>query len=409
MRTLATFLVLFLLVAESFGQIKFEKGYLINNDHQRIECWIKNLEWKNNPTEFSYKLTESAAPVEGNLATVREFGIANYSKFVNAMVKIDRQIKPVVGAKNELTPDWTRERLFLKVILEGKAKLYSYDDNKLKRFFYSLNDTLVTQLVYLETLKGTTLVKNTSYQQQLWSSVKAPNATMNSIKEVDYTQKDLSEYFKTYNEALGGTNTEIIPEKKGSYFNLKLVPGFNSSSVSTSMVVDATNAKSKVDFGSKSGFQAGLEAELIVPFNKYRWGILFEPTFQSYSSDATGKYGSSTIKYSAVDFPIGLRYYFPVNEHTSVFLNGFVIPGFAINLNSNVGYYVHFSNTNDSKTLDLKSSASAALGGGVEFNRVSLEARYYTNRNLLDGQAIGTADYSRFSIVLGYKFVKTRF
>ena len=408
MRTLTTFLVLFLFAIASFGQMEFEKGYLITKDHQRIECFIKNQEWKDNPEEFSYKLTKSGVTQKGKLGSVQEFSIPGSFKFVNADVKIDRQLKPTIGLKNELTPVWSQERLFLKVLQEGKAKLYSYDNNKLKRFFYSLSDTSINQLVYLETLNGFTLIKNTSYQQQLWGNLKAPNATMNSIKEINYTQKDLESYFKTYNESFGGPVQEINKEKRGSYFNLKFAPGINSSSVTTSMVVDATNLKSKVDFGSKTGFQAGLEAELIVPINKYHWGILFEPTYLSYSGEAQGKYGLSSISYKAVEFPIGLRYYFPINENTKIFLNGFVNPGFAINLNSNIGYFEYFSIPNDPKTVNIKTSANAALGGGIEFNRFSLEARYYTNNNLLNGQSIGNADYSRFTLALGYKFLKTR-
>ncbi len=409
MRTLTTFLILLTISLASLGQINYEKGYLINNDRKRVDCLIKNEEWKNNPSEFSYKLTPSSAPVVGNLATVREFGLNGSYKYVNANVKIDLQTKPAIGPKNELISVWTRERLFLKVLQEGKAKLYSYDNNKLERFFYSLNDTAVIQLIYLETLNGQTLIKNTGYQQQLWSSVKAPNATMNSIKEINYTQKDFENYFRTFNESFGSVVQETSQVKKKSYFNLKLSPGLNSSSVSMSNVVDYQNQKSNTDFGSKMSFGIGLEAELILPVNKYRWGIVFEPSYQSYKGEGKGVYGPSNINYSSVVFPIGLRYYIPLNEKTKVFLNGFLVPGFAVNMNSTVDYYTYFSNVKEMKSVDISSSGNAAVGGGIEYKRFSLEARYYTNRNLLKDQPSESADYGNFSVVLGYKFLKTRF
>ena len=89
MRTLTALLLLFFFVAESFGQ-KYEKGYFVNNDNERIECLMKKKDWKINPTEFSYKLDESAAPLEGDVNSVKEFGMANSCKFINADVKIDR-------------------------------------------------------------------------------------------------------------------------------------------------------------------------------------------------------------------------------------------------------------------------------------------------------------------------------
>ena len=54
MKSLTVIMLLFLIVTESFGQIKYEKGYFINNENKKIECLIKNKDWKNNPSEFSY-------------------------------------------------------------------------------------------------------------------------------------------------------------------------------------------------------------------------------------------------------------------------------------------------------------------------------------------------------------------
>ena len=413
MKTHATLLILFLIATATFGQMEFEKGYLITSDSQRKECLIKNEEWKNNPTEFTYKLSKSASPETGDLKSVKEFSITNTCKYVNANVKIDLQTKPAISAKNEVIPVWTRENLFLKVLLEGKANLYSYDFNKVKRFFYSLNDTSVIQLTYLEALDGFTLIKNTGYHQQLWSGVKAPNATMNSIKAITYTEKDLSAYFREYNSSFGGSSTELAKAKRKPYFNLKLTPGLNSSGVEmntvvSNKIVDKKYEQDNINFGNQLNFRMGLEAELILPFNKYHWGILFEPTYQSFSGEAPGTYGLSSISYQTIEFPIGLRYYFPVNENSRVFLNGFLIPGFVIDINSSISYYFKDSSSPYIKTPDIESATSAALGAGVEFKKFSLETRYYTNRNLLANRSLEYADYSRFSVVLGYKFLKTR-
>jgi len=409
MKTLTTLLLLTTIALASFGQLEFEKGYLITSDSQRKDCLIKNEEWKNNPTEFTYKLNESAAPVTGDLKSVSEFGITNTCKYVNANVKIDLQTKPSVGTKNDVIPVWSQERLFLKVLLEGKAKFYSYDAGKLKRFFYSLNDTSIIQLTYLEAYVNSSLIKNTSYQQQLWGNVKAPKATMTSIKAIGYNEKDLTAYFRDYNSSFGGSTTELTQTKRKSYFNLKATPGLNSSSVEMSTVVNSSNLQEKINFDNQLSFRMGLEAELILPFNKYHWGILFEPTYQSYSGEAVNTYdGLSTIDYQAIEFPIGLRYYFPISENTRVFLNGFVIPGFVIDLNSGISYYFKDANPAKQRSVDIESASSASLGAGVEYKRFSLETRYYTTRNLYNHSS-EYADYSRFAVVLGYKFVKMKF
>jgi len=103
-----------------------------------------------------------------------------------------------------------------------------------------------------------------------------------------------------------------------------------------------------------------------------------------------------------------LRYYLPISENTRVFLNGFLIPGFVIDMNSGISYYFKDSNVYQ-KPADIESSSNASLGAGLEYKRFSLEARYYTTRNLLNNSASEYADYSRFSFILGYKFMKMKF
>ena len=38
-----------------FAQINFEKGYIITERGNRLEVFIKNEDWKNNPTSIDYK------------------------------------------------------------------------------------------------------------------------------------------------------------------------------------------------------------------------------------------------------------------------------------------------------------------------------------------------------------------
>jgi hypothetical protein len=56
-KILATILITILSV-NCYAQISFEKGYYINNEEQRVECEIKNLDWKNNPKEFQFRVSE---------------------------------------------------------------------------------------------------------------------------------------------------------------------------------------------------------------------------------------------------------------------------------------------------------------------------------------------------------------
>ena len=52
------FLVFPILATNCCAQISFEKGYYIDNSNQKVDCLIKNVDWKNNPTSFEYKLSD---------------------------------------------------------------------------------------------------------------------------------------------------------------------------------------------------------------------------------------------------------------------------------------------------------------------------------------------------------------
>lgn len=200
MKTIASLFILFFVAFTAFGEAQFQRGYLIGKDGKKVECFIKNTGWTANPSEINYKLDLSGKTQKGDLSSIREFGIYDNCKYINAHVKIDRSTKPTPGAKNELAPVWKEEDLFLKVVLEGKANLYEYADRKVIRFFYSIDNKAITPLIYKEIYNGLSVIKNTDYRQQLWDKIRVQKATFDMIKGIEYTSNDLTDYFKTYNE-----------------------------------------------------------------------------------------------------------------------------------------------------------------------------------------------------------------
>lgn len=273
MKTLLTFLILFTIGTVSYGQIKYEKGYFINTDNKKIECLIKNNHWKFNPTEFTYKLEGSGESQTGDVNSVQEFAIYNYYKFVSADVKIDRSANPKTTIATEKEPLWQQEKLFLKVLVEGKANLYVFDDSNLQRFFYSVDDKPINQLVYKEYRVDMSLVKNTTFRQQIWEDLQYRDSNMNDVKNINYNAQDLEAYFRAYNQSFGNTITEIRPPVKKSYFNVKIAPGINFSSGGMSIPVTQEQRINQVSYAANQAFRIGVEGEWLLPLNKPNWSI----------------------------------------------------------------------------------------------------------------------------------------
>ncbi|MEM9681486.1 MAG: hypothetical protein AAF901_14280, partial [Bacteroidota bacterium] len=58
------YLVVLFSVYTASSQVNYELGYIIDNSGNRIECFIKNLGWYNNPSEISYKLDLGSSSIQ---------------------------------------------------------------------------------------------------------------------------------------------------------------------------------------------------------------------------------------------------------------------------------------------------------------------------------------------------------
>ena len=402
MKTKILTFILFLIAAYSFGQISFEKGYFISNDNRRVECLIKNSDWKDNPNEIIFMKKDSGKSEIGNISFIKEFGIYGYSRFVRANVQIDRSSNETNKLTDEKNPDWSMEQLFLKVVLDGKASLFSFEDGNLKRFFYSVADNSISQLIFNRYLvnNSDTIAYNNRFRQQLWMNVRCSNTSMGTLENLNYNQNDLEKYFTNYSKCFGDSIVKYENKKQRDVFNLKVAAGLNMASLSTSnSMFNSRNA----DFGSNLSFLLGIESEFIFPFKMNKWSLIIEPTFQYFNSKVNLKFETVAVKYSSVDLPIGIRYYFFLNQELKVFLNGLYISNFNYNFNSKL----HFGDTYFD-ALKIKPADSYAVGGGIEHKRISAEIRYYSNKELFGDYLTWKSDYNRLSVIIGYKLIKTR-
>lgn len=396
-RYLLTFLFL-LTVIVSFGQIRYVKGYFIDENNNRTECLIRNEDWANNPKEFKYKLEDSENVLKGRLESVKEFSLYGFSKYIKAKVKIDRSSNDINTLTSDSNPNWSEELLFLKILVEGKASLYIYNESNFTRFFYSVGDTLSQLICKKYMLDKYAIRQNEYFKQQLLSDLKMNDSSPDITQNLNYTRSDLEKYFVKFNEQYGYTNSKFqirnISSNKihRNIFNLKISSGLNSASMSLFTNLEEIN---EVNFKNNITYFLGVEAEFVLPFHMNKWSIVLEPTFQYYNSKKD-EYVSSSANIKSVEFPVGIRYYSYLNDRTKLFFNGFFIPNFSINFNSTVIY--------NHNNFILNPRNSFAIGGGIEFKKFSAELRYYTRREFSDYQNF-LIGYKRMSFILGYKLV----
>lgn len=397
-----------------YSQIAFESGYFIDNNNKKTNCLVKNFDWKNNPTEIEYKLTENEDSKIADIEAISEFGIYDVSKYVRANVEIDRSSNTTKFLSPEKEPIFSQEKLFLKVLLEGKANLYYYEDKKLKRFFFNKDNSNIEQLVYKrykifeknnEIQSEFFIGENRLYRQQLLNSLKCESLEVNDFKNLDYSKRELLKLFDNYNNCIDSEYISLKKNRNKNVFDLTIRPRLNTSSLSLNHgLIESYN----IDFDNELTFGIGIELEYYLPFNNDRWSLLFEPTYQYYksnisreASNVSGGMINAELDYSSIEVHFGFRYYifFKDNKNSKMFFN--LSSVFDVGESGSIDFIRNDGTILDSAELDTGGNFS--FGIGYKYNeKFSLEINYQTARNLVIQFNGFEAGYQTTSLILGY-------
>ena len=106
----------------TLAQNYFQKGYFIDNEGTRTECYISDKEWSRDPRIFSYQLGQEKTML-GSVRTVKEIGIGDM-RYLRFEVQVDMSSSKRDSIKENSSPEWERDTLFLSVLVDGKADLF---------------------------------------------------------------------------------------------------------------------------------------------------------------------------------------------------------------------------------------------------------------------------------------------
>ncbi|MEM6685846.1 MAG: porin family protein, partial [Bacteroidota bacterium] len=405
MNKLLLSVLIVLLSVPTFAQISFEKGYYIDNSGNKVEGLIKNIDWKNNPTTIDFKRSESAENKTVTIGNMQAFEVYNSAKYERHTVSLDVSNQNINDLDSDPQPKWETKQLFLKVLLEGNASLYSYTDGNLRKYFIKKDDSDITQLVFKKYMAtNSRIAENTEYKRQLWQLLKCGEIP-EKAKKVSYTKNSLLKILKAYNACENSSFVDYEAKVKRDMFNISIKSGINFASVE----IDNTGAqRSNTSFENQVGFQVGVEFEYVFNFNRNKWSFVAEPTYvSSYSADTqdvvylrtpSGQLTTDvSVSYSGIEIPLGFRYYSFLNDSSKLFLNAFYMLN--IILDGEV-----LAARNELLNDDLEPRGNVAFGVGFKYkDTYSIEFRYRANRQLYPSNAIfGNFDYTSFGIILGY-------
>ncbi|WP_034924399.1 hypothetical protein [Gillisia sp. CAL575] len=398
---------IFLLTTTLFSQILYEEGYYIDKSGNKVAGFIENNDWNDNPVSFNFKTAKDSEIQIKNFDGVLEFGLENlrFSKF---KVQIDLSRDRVRELTSERAPLFSEKFVFLKYIQDGKADLFMYQDNSVLRYFYRLDEDSPKQLVYKKFLQGGKIAVNNHYQQQLFNDLNCENNTSSNVSNVSYNRIDLERYFTKYNNCKNWSTSYYNNNSSGK-FNLKVLLGADF----TGMEIDNGLNAGGESFGTEFFIRAGAELEYIMPFNRNKWSIFIQPIYRNFMAERnlTKSYNADfSISSQSLELALGLRHYIFLNTSTKLFINVLVSSDLPLKTE------VSFMNTNmikDPYLDEFKSGTSFGIGAGLEvFNRLALELRYNSSRNLKGSKYVDRiyslnfeSSYSTTSVILTYSLL----
>ena len=321
-------------------------------------------------------------------------------------MKIDRSKSDINNLRRDRNPQWLGETLFLKVLIEGKANLFSYYDGDLYKYFFSVDGSNPEQLIYIKYLKDyDVFAENSYYKYQLETKLKSSKINQKDIESLRYEKKDLEKLFLKYNESQNATIIVYQKEKKDD-FNLKFTSSVNFASLK--ITDPSTGFNSSTNMDSKVIFGFGAEVEYSLPYNNGKWSLFINPSIYKYQNQKA-YYSSNGALYlpkdvlyetkveaNNLEIPVGGRYHFFLNKKSKIFLSTAYV--------FNVGKTKYEFNIKGKFDSNIRNNFVFGLGY-VFTNKYSLEYRYYTPKEFLGGYVYWTSKYYSQGLVLSYNFL----
>ncbi|MCH4822102.1 PorT family protein [Gramella lutea] len=394
-------LVFAFIFLNTYSQSDFESGYFITETGEKVDCLIKNLDWRNNPDGFSYKLSSDSEVKNAGIET-KEFGIYDGTRFERHRVSIDISSDFLQSLSNEKGPEFREDTLFLKALVKGEASLYLYKGENLIRYFYAIGDQGVKQLIYKRFKRNDKIARNSSFKRQLYNDLNCGSLNSDKVAGLDYEKKDLVAFFVEYNECTDSEYTLFESNKERDAFNLSIRPGLQMQEIKIANSRD----HEAYDYGSQVNFRLGVELEYIMPFNNDKWSIILEPNYQYFNSEdeieVDNVYGGilrTKIDYSAIEIPLGIRHYLFLSEKSKLFANIQYVWSFPEDTE------IEFTRADGSDLKSLKISSTRNIDIGLGYNlldKFSAEVRYHFGKDIMGDYVFWESDYSSFSVIVGY-------
>lgn len=317
---------------------EFQSGYFIDNDGNRVSCFLNREVLYNSPDELEFRSDINGSSQRKTMSEIKEFGMPGVILYRRYTVQIDlssERFNDLTAQKNmELVP----KTLFIEVLEQGKINLFKYKKGNLLRFFYATSEGQLELLDYKKYLSdsSTNVVStNEFYKQELLNLMFDAGFTKSQIDQTRYDEQDLRKLVKQYNTYFNQVvETDNKQKDKATTFKLSIKPKVSFTSMDVDYRfnrVDLLFTARDASFGPKMIVDYGIDFELAL---SPTISFFFSPSLSTFNDTSARvvQSGFTTINrqdkinFETVNLSVGFRKYFTLLKKMKV--DGYVGAGF---------------------------------------------------------------------------------
>lgn len=248
-----------------------QPGYYITKDKKTVKGYFKTADFTNSDL-LMFSETEDGKPEKLATDRISEYGIDGQYRLVKTTVNIDRSTTNYTTARTNTIADWVEQTVFLNVIVQGKASLYSYDSEWGTKYFYSVNGERPAQLLYrVYKLTDGRKAESFEFRSQLYANLKCDGQLVSDFLNVKYNRDELTAVVQNYNKCNNAENLAFENET-----GHKLTGKYSVFAGVQSTTFSVENSVVKLDKGTDVNFSIGAEASLVMPSKKYEFFVRVE-------------------------------------------------------------------------------------------------------------------------------------
>lgn len=392
-------LVLGLLPQLGTAQISYEPGYLVGLDGKREDVAIRYQDWRFHPATITIR---DAAGRERDVATdsVTEFGAPGVFTYRNVSVLIEKSTTALNSLDYQPRKP-QRSRELLRVEVDGPTTLYSYRQPGVTKLFLQQGEVEPTLLVYYVFSPSPGVRRESkSYIMQLNAALSCLDQPAND--RTPYHLNEIAALVRAQNTcSTGAEATQVVSAgMKARALSFAVLPG---AYLARFRVVEPAARENGLGTVHQPVFRLGVEAEYRLPFGRDKYALLFSPSIYRFTSEGTFYYyplarpaesGSTQVKFTALDIPVGIRYFAFLNPRTQLFAEGAVGIRLLDGPPLEIGRH---------RSFEYSTGFTGMVGLGLRTrDRYQLSARYQVDTNTLRSQ-LTVSKSGGLWLALGYR------